>query len=281
MYSLLSTVFLLSTPIHAAINARVWTHFYPNCPGDPFSNLDTYENYEESAPSQVITTGQCANIGVPSYEHNLVSAISVDAEILSNRPGHPFQMGSGSKCNISVHEVPECIDPPLITQELHNGVAVSPCEARRFAAYSEVWLQLVCDNDNEESLAEQAEDIPRLEDTTSVDQADNIQTPGSNSFSWSKAQTEHSEREPDQEDRVNNAGHAESEQLVHKIMEMIKTKHATLVSGKHPNSTHKHHFNITGQVNGTAIANGTAPVNRTVISRRKLSVLRNRRARLY
>lgn len=276
MHSTLTTLFFLSTPIHAGITARVWTHFYPNCPGEPFSNLDTYENYEETAPSQVITTGMCANIGVPSYEHNLVSAISVDAELLSQEPGHPYPPSTGPSCNITVHEVPECIDLPLINKELRQGVEVSQCEPRSFAAYSEVWLQLVCDDKNEESLSDQAQDIPRIEGAAKLESADsaaNVQTPGSNSFSWSKAQTEYSGRNPEEEGRVNSDGHAESEKIVHDIMEKIRLQAASMVTGKH-NATQS-------GLNATLHhGNGTAAGNRT-LSRRKLSVLRNRVARLW
>jgi hypothetical protein len=283
MHSTLTTIILLSTPIHASITARVWTHFYPNCPGAPFSNLDTYENYEETAPSQVITTGICANIGVPSYEHNLVSAVSVDAELLSQDPGHPYPPENGPSCNITVHEVPECIDPPLISKELRNGVEVSQCEPRSFAAYSEVWIQLVCDDKNEESLQDQAQDIPRIEDTTKIESAEsaaNVQTPGSNAFSWSKAQTEYAGRKPEEEVRVNNDGHAESEKIVHAIMEKIKNQSASMVTGKH-NGTQPA-LNVTLQHGNGTLQHGnwTVSGNRT-LTRRKLSVLRNRVARWY
>lgn len=269
MYSIL-TLALLTTPIYAATSARVWAHFYPNCPGDPFSDMDSFENYEETAPSQDITVGECTNIGVPSYEHNLVSAISVDAEILSREHSNYFSSSDGANCNITVHEVPECIDPPLITKEIRNGVEVSQCESRKFAAWSEVWLQLVCDDAGKESLEDQSEDIPRIDKTAQVQQANNVQTPGSNSNSWHVAQASHSEREPEQEGRVNNAGHYESEQVVHSIMEKLAEKHSHFVSGKH---------NDTQSLNGSH-HNGTASGNRTM-SRRKLSVLRNRATRLY
>ncbi|KAJ5167096.1 uncharacterized protein N7482_005877 [Penicillium canariense] len=271
MHPTLTTLFLLSTPIHAGITARVWAHFYPNCPGEPFTNLDTYENYEETTASQVITAGMCADIGVPSYEHNLVSAISVDAELLPQQPALSFPE-SGPSCNITVHQVPECIDPPLITNELRNGVEVSQCASRSFAAYSQVWLLLVCNPQVEESLEEQAQDIPRIEETAKVGSAANAQTPGSNAFSWSKAQTDQSERKPEEEDRVNNDGHAESDKIVHDIMEKLKNMAPSMVTGKH-NETQP-------ALNATLLHNGTASGNQT-LSRRKLSVLRNRVARLY
>lgn len=272
MHPILTTL-LLATPIHAATTARVWTHFYPSCPGDPFSDLKTYENYEETAPPTKITVGQCTTVGVPSYEHNLVSAISVDAEILSHEKGHPFPPEDAPNCNITLHEVPGCSEPPLINKELHNGVEVSQCESRRFAAYSDVWLKLTCDDDARESLEDQAEDIPRIHNTASAQKADNVQTPGSNANSWSMAQQAHSERQSEQEGRVNTAGHDQSDQMVHKVMEMLKSKHSSLVSGKQ-NAT-QHQLNKTLQH-----LNGTTGANRTV-SRRKLSVLRNRATRLY
>lgn len=270
------TLTLLSTPIHAATTARVWTHFYPSCPGQPFADLASYENYEEVAPAKDVTIGQCANIGVPSYEHSLVSAISVDAELLSHINGDPFSEGPAN-CNITVHEVPECVDPPLITKEISHGVEVSQCESRRFAAYSEVWLQLVCDDEGVESLAEQEEDIPRIEKTAKIQQSDDVQTPGSNADSWRMAQTAQSEREPVQEGRVNEAGHAESAKIVAEIMEALRKKqNSVTVKGKH-NATMTHHRPLNGTL---PYHNGTAYGNRTV-SRRKLSVLRNRATRLF
>jgi hypothetical protein len=269
MHSSILSLALLTTPIYAATSARVWAHFYPNCPGEPFSDLDTFENYEETVPSIDIKEGECANIGVPSYEHNLVSSISVDAELLSREHNNYFS-SDNTNCNITVHEVPECVEPPLIVKEIRNGVEVSECEPRRFAAFSEVWLQLVCDNAAKESLENQSEDIPRIEATAKVQQVNNMQTPGSNSNSWHVAQAAQSEREPEQEGRVDNAGHTESEQMVHSIMEKLAQKHSHFVSAKH---------NATQGINGSH-HNGTAPGNHTVL-RRKLSVLRNRATRLY
>ncbi|KAJ5147041.1 hypothetical protein N7526_000393 [Penicillium atrosanguineum] len=258
MHSSILTFALLTTPIYAATTAL----------GSLFSDLATYENYEETAPSIDIKVGECTNIGVPSYEHNLVSAISVDAELLSREHNNYFSSDS-TNCNITVHEVPECVEPPLIVKEIRNGVEVSECEPRRFAAFSEVWLQLVCDNAGTESLENQSEDIPRIEETAKIQQASNVQTPGSNSNSWHVAQSAQSEREPEQEGRVNNAGHAESENMVLGIMEKLAQKHSHFVSGKH----HATQSNVSHH-------NGTAPGNHTM-SRRKLSVLRNRSNRLY
>ncbi|CAI7626766.1 unnamed protein product [Penicillium viridicatum] len=272
---------LLSSTIHAQSIARVWTHFYPNCPGEAFTKLDTYENYHVSGPSQDITIDSCKSFAVPSYEHNLVSAISVDAELLSHNHDLPFLEG-GSGCNITVHEVPGCIDPPLISKEIRNGVEVSQCEPRH-----QVWVNLVCDSDSplhnentpakgnkqantKQSTSTAQPDAPvRAEKQTSIEDIRNIQTPGSNSDSWRSSRVMQNQREPVQEGRVNNAGHAESDRIVHQMMELLKNKTSHIVSGKH----HASHLNV------TLHHNGTVPGNRTVMSRRRLSVLRNRAAR--
>ncbi|KAJ5834224.1 hypothetical protein N7447_000250 [Penicillium robsamsonii] len=283
---------LLSSTVHAQTIARVWTHFYPNCPGEPFSKLDTYENYQESTPPQDITVDICTSFAVPSAERSLVSAISVDAELLSHNHDLPFLEG-GSGCNVTVHEVPGCIDPALITKEVRDGVEVSQCEVRQIV-YTQVWVKLVCDSDSplhdenastqgtkESKQVDTKQSTPtaqptaqptapaRAEKQTSVEDINNIQMPGSNSDSWRWSQATHNQREPVQESRVNNAGHVESDRIVHQVMELLKNKTSHIVTGKH----HPIHSNV------TLHHNGTAPGNRTVVSRRRLSVLRNRAAR--
>lgn len=279
MYSTLASLLLLSTPIHAGFSARIWTHFYPTCPGDEFGDMSAYENFRESSPSKDIPIGKCTEIGVPPAERNLVQAVSIDGELISPQTGHPFPPGFGPSqdCNITLHEVPDCFDDPLITKELQHGVEVSECSARSFAAYSDVWVKLVCSDglDSEpEPFENQPVDIPRLDETSSAQQEGNVQTPGSNANSWHLAQSMSSEREPSQEGRVESEGHLESSQIVSKIMEAIEHRKngLNIVSGKH---------NMTGPLNGTQLQNnGTASGNRT-ITRRKLSVLRNRPTRLF
>ncbi|KAG0158707.1 hypothetical protein PDIDSM_6226 [Penicillium digitatum] len=279
---------LLSSTSHAQSFARVWTHFYPNCPGEAFSKLDTYENYQESTPSQDITVDSCKNFAVPSYEHNLVSAISVDAELLFHNHDLPFSEG-GSGCNITVHEVPGCIDPPLINKEIRNGVEISQCEPRQLVAYSQVWVNLVCDSDsplhsqdiptkqnkgaNTKQITPTVQpDVPvRVEKQTFVENINNIQTPGSNSDSWGSTQVPQNQREPVQEGQVNNAGHGESDRIVHQMMELLNNETSYIVSGKH-------HDNDT-RLDVALHNNGTARGNHTVLSRRHMSNLRNRDVR--
>ncbi|KAJ5162802.1 uncharacterized protein N7500_004632 [Penicillium coprophilum] len=279
---------LLSCTVQAQSIARVWTHFYPSCPGEPFSNLDTYENHQESAPSQDITVDSCTSFAVPSYGRNLVSAISVDAELLSNGHDVPYLEG-GSGCNITVHEVPGCIDPPLITKEIRNGVEVSQCEPRQLA-YTQVWVKLVCDSDSplyggnastqgtkqseqtdtKQPMSTAQPDAPvRAEKHTTSEDINDTQMPGSNLESWRGSEATHSQREPVQESRVNDAGHVGSDRIVHQVMALLKNQTSHIVTGKH----HPIHSNVTLHQNGTALG------NHTVMSRRRLSVLRNRAAR--
>ncbi|KAJ5275776.1 hypothetical protein N7524_001929 [Penicillium chrysogenum] len=274
---------LLSGTVHAESIARVWTHFYPNCPGEAFSNLDTYEKYHVSGPSQNITQGSCKSFSVPSYEKNLVDAISVDAELPLQRPRPPFPL---RRQRLQHHRT----RGPGI-EEIRDGVAISQCASRQFVAYSQVWVNLVCDSDSplhnenipahgakennkqadtHQSIPTSQPDAPvRAEKHTTVEDIKNIQMPGSNSDSWRASQATHSQREPVQEGRVNQAGHAQSDQIVHHIMQLLKNKTSHIVTGKH----HAHS-------NVTLHHNGTAPGNRTVMTRRRLSVLRNRAARL-
>lgn len=279
MHSSLAALLLLSTPIHASFSARIWTHFYPTCPGDTFGDMSAYENFRENSPSRDIPIGKCTEFAVPSTERNLVQAVSIDGELISPQTGHPFPPGFGPSqdCNITLHEVPDCFDDPLITKELQHGVEVSECSARSFAAYSDVWVKLLCSDSKAtepESFDNQPVDVPRLDETSTVQKASDVQTPGSNANSWHLSQTTSSERDPSQEGRVEDEGHLESSEIVTKIMEAINHRKngLNLVTGKH---------NSTRPVNGTQLqSNGTAPGNRTVI-RRKLSVLRNRATRLY
>ena len=299
MHSTLATLVLLSTPIHATITAKIWAHFYPNCPGDPYSTLDTYESYEETVPTKVITAGMCTSFGVPSFNHELVSSISVDAELVPSNQQSIYPADTGTNCNITVHEEPECIDPALINQALHRGVEVSPCASRSFAAFSQVWIQLNCEesphHDNvdadtsfvtsvkissssksQNSMKDEGGEEARLEnsaDTADLEIPSTMQNPGSNFDKWASAQSEHaSERRPQEIERVNREGHAESDRIVHDLMEKLKNQTASMVSGKH---------NATRPLNGSlSLDNGSAMKNRTMI-RRKLSVLRNRAARVW
>ncbi|KAI9931929.1 hypothetical protein ASPWEDRAFT_27787 [Aspergillus wentii DTO 134E9] len=132
----LLTFLLFLTHTHALTTARVWTHFYPSCPTDNDPNMAAYETAELSPPEIDIHAGTCQGIATPSIYRNAVNHVSIDAEIFW---AEPFDT-----CNITVHEVPECIDPPLIVKEIRNRVAVSECERRNFAAYSQVWVKLEC-----------------------------------------------------------------------------------------------------------------------------------------
>src|SRR2546427_682237 len=122
------------------MRARIWTNFYPDCgPTDasspngnpavvagmtstvkvhagecaavpvpyPSASATTSTSTTSSSSSSSSSSTTVAGATVPPHlEPNLVSALSVDAQLLNLQP---FQ-----KCNITVHEVPECGDDPLL-----------------------------------------------------------------------------------------------------------------------------------------------------------------------
>jgi hypothetical protein len=48
------------------------------------------------------------------------------------------------KCTIAIHEVPDCVDPPLLQTEVEYGYASSACVSRNFS-YNQVWVRLDCE----------------------------------------------------------------------------------------------------------------------------------------
>ncbi|CAL5871673.1 uncharacterized protein PFLUO_LOCUS5926 [Penicillium psychrofluorescens] len=271
------SILSLLAPIHATTTVRVWTHFYPSCPGDPSTDLGAYEHYEQAGAPRDITIGGCENIAVPSYlyERNLVNHVSLDAELVSHHhygESGDVEINPDCGCKVTLHEVPGCIDPPLVSTPLEHRAAVSTCAARQLS-YSEVWAKLTCDKTHDvvihENEGDNKDDVALRKDKLSeTEQAARAQTPGSDSESWHRAQTaQSSERAPEEEARVNSAGHVEADSVFNALLEYLKHKNATSIL--HNNATQ--HLNLTQHINGTA--------NNT-ISRRHLSVLRNR-LRLY
>ncbi|ODM18612.1 hypothetical protein SI65_05229 [Aspergillus cristatus] len=135
----LTLLFFHLTPITAISSARVWTHFYPNCPGEPYTDLESYEHHDQVSHEFDIQAGTCQGISVQALEDRrlqYVDHVSVDAELFWTEPF--------DQCNITVHEIPHCMDPPLIRKEIHNRVGVSECNERRFAPFNEIWVRLEC-----------------------------------------------------------------------------------------------------------------------------------------
>ncbi|KAF7166490.1 hypothetical protein CNMCM6106_002301 [Aspergillus hiratsukae] len=71
----------------------------------------------------------------------MVTHMSFDAEVEVD------VTSSAEKCTIAVHEVPGCVDPPLLQEEVEHGFASSDCVPRNFVSYNQVWVRLDCEDD--------------------------------------------------------------------------------------------------------------------------------------
>ncbi|KAF3392005.1 hypothetical protein DPV78_010512 [Talaromyces pinophilus] len=89
------------------------------------------------SPSVNITQGQCQPVPIVTARHIDSSSVSVGAELSTITP---FQ-----ECNITVHEVPGCIDEPLLVAPVKNREAESICTPRNFGAFNDVWVRLDCE----------------------------------------------------------------------------------------------------------------------------------------
>ncbi|KAJ9250870.1 hypothetical protein DTO195F2_8023 [Paecilomyces variotii] len=127
------TTILFTTQHAFALNgARIWTHFYPQCSVDGIT--PGYSTL--TSPRTDIRSGVCHEVTTPLSDDSKVASISIDAETLISE--------SGTHCNVTVHEVPGCVDEPLITASIRDGKAHSGCVERNFVTYSAVWVQLDC-----------------------------------------------------------------------------------------------------------------------------------------
>ncbi|KAL1856700.1 hypothetical protein Plec18167_002420 [Paecilomyces lecythidis] len=133
------TTLLFTTQHVSALNgARIWTHFYPACSVDGIT--PGYSSL--MSPQADIRSGVCHEVPTPLSDDAKVSSLSVDAEALIAE--------AGTHCNVTVHEVPGCIDPPLVTASIRDGRAHSGCVERNFVTYSAVWVRLDCGQAKEE-----------------------------------------------------------------------------------------------------------------------------------
>ncbi|OKL63731.1 hypothetical protein UA08_00906 [Talaromyces atroroseus] len=88
------------------------------------------------SPAVNITQGQCQPVHIATSTHLNSRSVSVEAELINVLP---FQ-----QCNITVHEVAGCIDPPLVVAPVKNRDARSACKPRNFDAFDDVWVKLDC-----------------------------------------------------------------------------------------------------------------------------------------
>ncbi|EAW07462.1 uncharacterized protein ACLA_021760 [Aspergillus clavatus NRRL 1] len=141
---------LTHTPLVSALTtARLWAQFYPRCPSTPSYPFDGHKLHEEYISAVNIYPDTCASVFVPLSYAPEVTHLSIAAELAE----------PGTKCTIAVHEVPGCVDQPLIEEEVRRGVGLSACKARNFISYNQVWVKMECveDNDEEESESDSQE----------------------------------------------------------------------------------------------------------------------------
>ncbi|KAL2004129.1 hypothetical protein VTN02DRAFT_6593 [Thermoascus thermophilus] len=132
-----TTTLLLLLPISVSATltaARIQIHFYPSCSSEAGLPPPVDDN---SSPTVDVRAGACAEVTTPSRDPDKVDYLSLDAELL------PLA-GDPRPCNATVHEVPGCVDPPLVVAPFLGRRASSECQERNFRAYSSVWVRLDC-----------------------------------------------------------------------------------------------------------------------------------------
>ncbi|GFF39173.1 hypothetical protein IFM61606_01728 [Aspergillus udagawae] len=135
----------------SAPTARIWAEFFPSCPVNRIHPASAPDHlpHEEFISALDISPGNCTNIFVPlSYGREVThmsfdAEVEVEAEVKGTRP---------EKCSIAVHEVPGCVDPPLLKEEVKHGFASSDCVPRNFVSYNQVWVRLDCEEAEDEAV---------------------------------------------------------------------------------------------------------------------------------
>ncbi|KAE8391038.1 hypothetical protein BDV23DRAFT_171951 [Aspergillus alliaceus] len=140
--NLLPLLTLLATPptTTALSAARVWANFSPQCPADDHTSYPDDPNlklHEEFTTAVDVVANKCQEVPVPLRYTLEVDHISIDAEL--------FWQDSLDQCNITVHELPGCSEPPLIRKALGQGKTISECEERNFTTFTQVWVKLECE----------------------------------------------------------------------------------------------------------------------------------------
>ncbi|OJK04723.1 hypothetical protein ASPACDRAFT_56173 [Aspergillus aculeatus ATCC 16872] len=162
------TLLLLNTTQASAFSiARVWASFYSECPADssetpaPSSPSDDpttsntnsilanffasfFQRTEDQSATVVIDvySGTCQ--AFPVGRRYNADAISFNAEAVYTGPY--------DRCNVTVHEVPGCVDAPLIEVPIQaDGSAAATCTEREFHSLSQMWILLHCETDKKSS----------------------------------------------------------------------------------------------------------------------------------
>ncbi|RAH44793.1 uncharacterized protein BO95DRAFT_482885 [Aspergillus brunneoviolaceus CBS 621.78] len=167
------TLLLLNTTQSSAFSiARVWASFYTECPADdsssdtpaPSSPSDDPTTTSTSNTNSVLanffasffqrTDDQSATVVIDVYSGTCqafpvgrrynADAISFNAEAVYTGPY--------DRCNVTVHEVPGCVDAPLIEVPIQaDGSAAATCTEREFHSLSQMWIMLHCETDKKSS----------------------------------------------------------------------------------------------------------------------------------
>ncbi|RAL17098.1 uncharacterized protein BO97DRAFT_83553 [Aspergillus homomorphus CBS 101889] len=169
--TILTLLLLNSSRASAFSIARVWASFYSECPAtDPDSttdptpddidtdtdtDTDAATTYSHSFLSNFFasffqrTEDQSATVVVDIYSGTCQSlpvgrrynadAISFNAESLYSGPY--------DHCNVTLHEVPGCVDKPLVEVPFQDGSAEAECTEREFTPLSQMWILLHCETD--------------------------------------------------------------------------------------------------------------------------------------
>ncbi|PYI29862.1 hypothetical protein BP00DRAFT_223942 [Aspergillus indologenus CBS 114.80] len=161
------TLLLLNTTQASAFSiARVWASFYSECPADDSSSdtpapspsddpAETSNSNSNSILSNFFasffqrTDDQSATVVIDVYSGTCqafpvgrrynADAISFNAEALYTGPY--------DKCNVTLHEVPGCVDAPLVEVPIQDGSAAATCTEREFHSLSQMWILLHCETD--------------------------------------------------------------------------------------------------------------------------------------
>ncbi|KAF7162036.1 hypothetical protein CNMCM5623_007407 [Aspergillus felis] len=146
-YFLALLPFLTASLASSTPTARIWAEFFPSCPINRIHATSAPDHlpHEEFISAINISPGNCTNIFVPLSYGREVTHMSFDAEVEveGTRP---------EKCSIAMHEVPGCVDPPLLEEEVKHGFASSDCVPRNFVSYNQVWVRLDCEEGEDKEV---------------------------------------------------------------------------------------------------------------------------------
>ncbi|PYH83205.1 hypothetical protein BO82DRAFT_412194 [Aspergillus uvarum CBS 121591] len=202
------TLLLLNTTQASAFSiARVWASFYSECPADDDSSDTPSDDPTETSNSNSIlsnffasffqrTDDQSATVVIDVYSGTCqafpvgrrynADAISFNAEALYTGPY--------DKCNVTLHEVPGCVDAPLVEVPIQDGSAAATCTEREFHSLSQMWILLHCEPNTKSSTTSTGTSSSKSTTTTTTGGGSGQQKPSQ------QAQPHDDEDEDDDDD---------------------------------------------------------------------------------